>query len=300
MKQKLHFILHSSEFRGWILVLPALLIFITFYVGPAVLGLRMSFFKWDGMDPKMTFIGLDNYIRLFTTDRFWNDVAVNLIVLGVSLFVMIPCSLMIAVGLSRHMIGMRFFRNTVFLPQVLSIATIALIWTLMYDPYMGLINNVLKYLGLSQLQTPWLGTNSTVLICVIIAILWSSLGFHVVLFIASLAGIPSEFFDAARLETDNMLDVLRYVTIPLLRETIFISFVVIVGSSFGHATGLVFLLTEGGPGNRTELLGLYGYDIAFRGRQFGYSSAISLVILLIVFCLVIIPALRLAKERLEY
>lgn len=289
----------SHDLQGWLLTAPALLIFLVFYVGPALLGLRISLFKWDGISD-MQFVGLDNYIRLFTTPRFWNDVRVNLIVLIVSLVVLIPASLMIAVTLSRRGFGMTFFRNAIFLPQVLSIAAIALIWTLMYDPFLGLINYALKSIGLGNLSTPWLGNNNTVLLCVIVAILWASLGFHVVLFIAGLSGIPKEFYDAARLETNSFLQTLRFVTIPMLRETIFMSFVVIVGSSFGTSTGLVFLLTAGGPGNRTELLGLYGYNIAFRGRQFGYSSAISLIILVLVVLLVIVPAYRLAKERLEY
>jgi ABC-type sugar transport system permease subunit len=122
----------------------------------------------------------------------------------------------------------------------------------------------------------------------------------VVLFIAGLSSIPPEFYDAASLETSSRLDVLRYITIPLLRETIFIAFVVIVGSSFGHATGLVFLLTFGGPQNATEMLGLYSYSMAFRARDFGYASAISFVVLVLVLALVWIPARRIARERLEY
>ncbi|MFM8322988.1 MAG: carbohydrate ABC transporter permease [Chloroflexota bacterium] len=299
MKPRFSSVWKSKDLRGWLLVAPALLIFITFYVGPAFLGLRISLFKWDGI-ADMQFVGFENYIRLFSTARFWNDVRVNLIVLVVSLVTIIPGALMVAVSLSRRGLGMTFFRNAIFLPQVLSIAAIALIWTLMYDPFSGLINYSLKFIGLDELQTPWLGNNSTVLWSVILSILWASLGFHVVLFMAGLSGIPSEYYDAAKLETSSFFHTLRYITIPLLRETIFMSFVVIVGSSFGSSTGLVFLLTAGGPGNRTELLGLYGYSIAFRGRQFGYSSAISLVILILVIALVIGPAFRLAKERLEY
>jgi len=291
---------NSPTLRGWLLVMPALLIFLGFYVGPAVVGLRMSFFKWDGLAPEMEFIGWENYIRLFNTERFWNDVWINLIVLVSSLITILPFAIIIANGLSKRGFGMKFFRNAVFFPQMLSAATIALIWTLVYDPYLGLVNQILGSLGLEAWETPWLGTNSLVLFCVILAIIWSSLGFHVVLFMAGLAGIPAEYFDAARLETSNPLDILRYVTLPFLRETVFMFFVVIVGSSFGHSTGLVFLLTEGGPGNRTELLGLYGYDMAFRGHQFGYSSAISLVIMVIVVSLIIIPTLRLARDRMEF
>jgi ABC-type sugar transport system permease subunit len=291
---------NSSALRGWLLVLPALLIFIGFYVGPAIIGLRMSLYEWDGLSPVMKFVNLDNYIRLFSTQRFWNDVWINLIVLISSLIFIFPIAILLALVLSKRGFGMKFFRNAMFFPQMLSIATIALIWTLIYDPYLGLLNRILEQVGLSSYTNTWLGSNNLVLICVIVAIIWASIGFHVVLFIAGLSGIPEEYFDAIKLETNNQITILRYVTLPLLRETIFISFVVIVGSSFGHSTGLVFLLTNGGPNNRTELLGLYGYNMAFRGHQFGYSSAISLVILFIVMLLVIIPTIQLAKDKLEY
>jgi raffinose/stachyose/melibiose transport system permease protein len=290
---------HSHTLQGWLLTLPALCIFLLFYVGPAVLGLWISFFRWDGIAPKMEFYGLANYQRMLQDDRFWNTVQVNLVVLVVSLLVIIPVALLIAIALSRRGFAMKFFRNAIFLPQVLSVATIALVFTLLYDPYQGLINHLLKLAHLGGLQTAWLGEKSTALIAVLLAILWSSLGFHVVLFLAGLAGIPSEYYDAAHLETSSSFDMLRYITVPLLRESIFMSFVVIVGSSFGHATGLIFLLTSGGPLHRTELMELYSYTIAFRGQQYGYSSAISVIVLALVLALVIGPALRLARERLE-
>ncbi len=288
------------ELQGWLLSLPALTLFVVFYIGPALMGLWISLFKCDGISSQMTFVALENYARLFGDARFWNSLRVNFIILGLSLFLLLPISIFVAVLLSKRQVGMNFFRNAIFLPQILSVATIALVWTLLYEPYRGFINNIPQFFGFERWGIAWLGDRNLALMSVIFVIFWSSLGFHVVLFLAGLSRIPEEIFDAVRLETNNPLHTLRYITIPLLRETIFISFVVIVGSSFGHKVGIVFLMTFGGPFNSTEMMALYSYLIAFKGHQFGYSSAISLVILLLVFAIVIVPTIRLARERLEY
>ena len=123
---------------------------------------------------------------------------------------------------------------------------------------------------------------------------------NMILFMAGLGSIPPEYFDAARIETNSWWDTLRYVTLPLLREIMLIIFVLIFSGSFGNLIGFFLLLTKGGPEGHTEILGIYMYNTAFRGFQFGYASAISIILVVIVLAVVIYPALHIARERLEY
>jgi ABC-type sugar transport system permease subunit len=146
----------------------------------------------------------------------------------------------------------------------------------------------------------WLGENETALLSALVATTWYSFGFTMILFMAGLGSIPAEYYDAARIETSSQWQVLRYITLPLLREVLLIIFVLTFSGSFGGLIGFFLLLTGGGPAGRTDLVGIYMYQSAFRAYQFGYASAISVVLVLLVLLVVIVPVLRIARERLEY
>jgi ABC-type sugar transport system permease subunit len=146
----------------------------------------------------------------------------------------------------------------------------------------------------------WLGENNTALASALVATTWYSVGLTTILLLAGLGSIPPEYDDAARLETSSQVTRLRHVTLPMLREVMLIIFVLVISGSFGHLVGFFLLLTGGGPAGRTELLGIYMYESGMRGYQFGYASAISVVLVTIVLSVVIVPVLRIARERLEY
>jgi ABC-type sugar transport system permease subunit len=285
---------------GWLLCLPALLIFGTFFVGPAIVGFYVSLFSWNGTSPHMSFVGLANYAAVLGDDRFWNAVRVTFTALAFMLAVKLPLALLLAVGLSAPGPIKRFFRVSLFLPYVLSTTMVAAIWIFLLDPYRGLVNYLLSVAGLDSWQQGWLGQGSTALPSVIIGGAWWTFGLYVVLFTAALAGIPSEFYDAARLETNSRLQVLFKITIPLLREQIFVACVMTTGGVLGFLTGFFLLLTGGGPAGRTETLGILGYFTAFRGLQFGHASAISVIVLALMFALIVLPTIRIVRGRVEY
>jgi raffinose/stachyose/melibiose transport system permease protein len=134
----------------------------------------------------------------------------------------------------------------------------------------------------------------------LVASTWYYFGFNMILFMAGLASIPSEYYDAVKIETNRWFDAVRYVTLPMLREVLLIAFVLNISGSFGHLIGLFYLLTAGGPANRTELIGILMHNSAFVGSRYGYASAISVVMVAIVLAVVAWPALHVARERLEY
>jgi ABC-type sugar transport system permease subunit len=248
----------------------------------------------------MTFVGWANYAAILSEPRFWNACAVTFAIYVAMLVLKLPLALLLAVGLVKAGPGKRLYRTALFLPYVLSTTTVAIIWIFLLDPYQGLVNFVLREVGLAQWQQGWLGQSNTALPSVIAGAVWWTIGLYVVLFSAGLASIPQEYYEAARLETESRLSVLWHITIPLLREQIFTAAVLMVGSVLGFMTGFILLLTGGGPSGRTETLGLYSYWTAFRGLEFGRASAISFLALTIVFMIIIWPTVRIARQRLEF
>lgn len=166
--------------------------------------------------------------------------------------------------------------------------------------YQGLSNRGLVLVGLERFQMGWLGDSSAALLAVLITSTWFHYGFHMLIFMAGMSSIPHVYYDAARIQTRSWFHLTRYVTLPLLREQILISFVLIFSGAFGLLMGLLYITTTGGPNNATEIMGLYMQKRAFPGSQYGLASAVSLLMLFIVFGIVIWQAMRIARERLEY
>lgn len=292
--------MRSPNLVGWLLCIPALLVLGVFFIAPVIVGLRTSFYEWNGASVTMNFVGLGNYIEAFNTPRFWNAMLINWIAMFGSLVIQMPLALSLAIGLSRQTRLMKVYRGAIFSPQVLSIAAAGLLWSLIYNPYQGPLNQLLSALGLDFLALGWLGEPNTALISLIIASGWFYFGFHMMIFLAGLAAIPKEYFEAALLETNNWFATIRYITLPLLREQLLISFVLIFGGSFGSLMGFFYLMTSGGPSGSTELLGIYMTIQAFRANRYGFASAISMIILLIVGIVLTGPVIHIARERLEY
>ena len=289
-----------AALTGWLLCLPALAIFGVFFVGPALVGFYVSLFDWNGSSPNMTFVGFGNYAAILADDQFWNAVRITLMALAFMLLIKLPLALLMAVGLSAPGPVKRFYRTAVFLPYVLSTTMVAIIWVFLLDPYQGLINYLLRSFGLAAWQQGWLGQGSTALPSVVVAGAWWTFGLYVVLFTAGLASIPKDFYDAARLETNSRLQVLLRITIPLMREQIFVACIMTTGGVLGFLTGFFLLLTGGGPAGRTETLGIMSYHAAFRGLEFGNASAISVLVLIFMFVLIIGPTIRVVRHRVEY
>jgi raffinose/stachyose/melibiose transport system permease protein len=291
--------LRTRSAQGWLLSLPALILFGIFFIGPTIVGLLFSLTRWDGVTA-VEFIGLSNYIELGATPRFWNDLVTNtLLALGLIL-IELPFALFLAIGLSKQNRRNNFFRTAFFIPQALSVTVAALTWRFAYAPSVGLINRILEAVGLGNLTTVWLGETRTALAALTLSFMWWTFGFFTILFIAGLSAIPSMYYEALRLESNRWYHALRHVTLPMLRETILIAFALAISNAFGHALGYVDLVTGGGPAGATELLGLYATTTALYGRRLGFSNAITFTMLAIVFAAVIFPIIYVARERLEF
>ena len=265
------------------LAMPLALYFV-FFIYPNASALIWSLFKWDGMAPKMKFVGLKNFIDLLTKEAIFYTALKNTFVYTIIL--MIGSNLMgLIVALLIHKTSKvnNIFRTVFYLPGVLATVAIASMWTLgIYNPNFGVLNTVLKAIGLGALATPWLGNPNTALICVAIVHVWQNMGFSMILYIAGLQDIPEELYEAASIEGASKWQTTWHITLPLLRRVA--SIVMVLVLIFGmRSFDLIFIMTGGGSAfGTTEVLSTLLFREGFTFRKVGYANAISVVLLFVV------------------
>ncbi|NUR88953.1 MAG: sugar ABC transporter permease [Nonomuraea sp.] len=254
-------------------VAPALVLFGLLVLVPIVVAVYTSTLKWNGVGPS-TFAGLDNFTRLFQSEIFLGDLRHGGILILLSLAVQIPISLGLAVLLNGKIRGRAFYRLLYFAPYVLSEAVTGVLFSLVLSPQEGLANRLLQSVGLSGWT--WLSEPDTALLSVFLVITWKYFGFHMLIYLAGLQGIPKELQEAARIDGAGDWNVFRHVTLPLLGPTIRISvFLSVIGTI--QLFDLVFILTGGGPSHASETMAVSMYEYGFKRSQIGYSAAISVV-----------------------
>jgi ABC-type sugar transport system permease subunit len=276
---------------------PALAFYLVFYLYPVVSSLILGFYRWDGISISKQFIGFENYKQMSQDPNFWNSLVINIKATVFSLL-QLPLALLLAELLSKAGPLMRFFRSVLFIPQMLSTVAVALLWTMIYHPINGLANHLLGALGLPYFN--WLGDPNNALMSAIITTIWAGFGFHMILQLAGRSSIPTEIYDATSLETSNPFEVFFRITLPLLRETIMISLVMIISGSFSYLMGLFWALTQGGPEQGTQIVGIYIYIQAFKNLKVGYANAVSVVILFMLTAVLLIVIWFGSRERIEY
>jgi len=264
-------------------ILPALILYITFMVYPIFWTVFVSLFKWSGIQlGAMKFQGLSNYIKLFTTPMFYRVLKNTGILMLFSVFVRIPIGVVLSVVLYKAFRGYKFFRSIYFFPVVISSASIALMFSLIYSPSMGIINITLEKLGLGSLSRIWLADPKVVIYAAIAPITWQYIGLMMFLSLTGFQSISEEIFEAAEMDGAVGWKKLRYIMLPLNWDAIQVCIIIsVIGSlrSFDH----VYILTGGGPNHASEILGIYLYKQAFTVFHFGYASSIATFILVFGF-----------------
>ncbi|TFE37083.1 sugar ABC transporter permease [Streptomyces sp. ICN441] len=291
-----------------------LALYTLFVVWPFVQSIYYSFTDWTGLSPEFSMVGLDNYARLLDDDVFWKSLQHSLlfalllpvVTIGLALFF----AFMINVGgrprrgaAVSGVRGSSFYKVAYFFPQVLSIAIVALLFQFAYNPESGAINSGLRAIGLGDVQPLWLGDPDLALWCVMAVLVWSTVGFFVVLFSAGMASIPRDFYEAALLDGASRVTTFFRITLPLLRDTIQSGWVYMGILALGaESFAVVQIMTTGpgGPDYSTTVLVLYVYQSAFRDGAAAYATTIG-VALLIVTLAFAAAVMRLGRrERLEY
>ncbi len=280
--------------RYWFL-LPALTIYVVFMIYPMINSFIVSLYKWDGLSPDWRFIGLTNYIEFFRDPVSLLVFKNTLIWTIFSLLVPVSLGLVLAVALNRAMPGRIAFRSIFYSPAILPLVSVGIIWPWIYNPMFGAVNEFLTLIGLPSLTHGWLAEPQTALYSVIVTAIWQSAGFPMLLFLAGLQGIPKELYEAAEIDGAGRFQCFRHITIPLLREAFIIVVSLIVFNSL-KVFDLVYIMTWGGPGYTTQVLGTWMYFNTFLYHHAGYGSAIAWIMTFIAL-LITFPYIRIMSRK---
>lgn len=267
-------------------IAPNFIGFAVFTLIPVVFAIVLAFMKWDGVNA-MQFIGLENFTRLFSDknfiEAFWHTIVY--VVCNVPLTIV--CSLALAMLLNSKVFGRNFYRTVSFFPYVASLVAVAAVWNFLFNPSMGPVNQLLASLGVENLPK-WAAGKDTAMLTVILFSVWKNMGYYMVIFLAGLQGVNPELYEAASLDGANKWQQFRNVTVPQLAPTTFFVTIMVVIQSF-KVYNEVYMITQGGPGTSTLVLVYQIYNEAFVGTpEYGYASAISMVLFIMVLIVTLI------------
>jgi multiple sugar transport system permease protein len=264
---------------AYLFVLPYLALFVTFVLGPVLYGLWISLHNWDFLLPGKPFVGLQNYVDLFTEGSvtngpFWGAMRATAIFLVLSVPLLIVLPLGLAVALKPKFPGRSFFRAVIFAPFVLGVAVVGLLWRFLLDPNVGVIDYYLGVLGVDG--PPWTSQTPWVWAALVVPTLWWTAGYNTVIFLAGLQDISLELYEAAEMDGANAWQQFRAVTLPGLRPVlIFVVTITILASA--NVFGQPYLITQGQPGDETRSLIMLIGEEGLRAFKMGNAAAMSTV-----------------------
>ena len=280
MKKFLWKVLNSHSFAGLIFILPTLFGTVIFIVLPVIASFGLSFTSWDLLNP-IKFVGLENYKLIFTEPLFF-QILLNTIVfaLATSVFgVIIP--LVLAAILNSKLRGSEFFKTAYFLPFITPMIVIGIVWQWIFDPNIGILNRVL------HMHIQWLYDTHFALPALIMVTVWKLIGYNIVIFLSGFASIPDNLYEAAKIDGANPAQTFFNITIPMLSPTIFFVVIITSISSF-QVLDLIYLMTQGGPLDSTNVLVYSIYKNAFEYFNVGKASAMAYVLFVIILVLTLV------------
>ena len=284
-----------TAFSGWAFLAPALLLITVFFFLPVLAALLLSFTDFDiyalGDLDRLRFIGLDNYRQLLQSPLFWTALG------NTFYFVIVGGPLSVAVSLGAALLvnsrWVRFpglFRTAFFLPVVTTLVAVAVVWRYLYHPRYGLLNYTLSLLGVEPID--WLGDPDWAMPAIILMAVWKNFGFNMIIFIAGLQNIPTPLYEAARLDGASVWAQFRHITLPLLGPTfLFVALMTMIG--YCQVFAEPYVMTQGGPVNRTLSIVLLMYEEGFRWWNMGYASAAAFLL----FALILVGSLLQLQMR---
>jgi N-acetylglucosamine transport system permease protein len=289
-------------------LVPPLLLYGIFVLSPYLQAFQISTTDWLGYSPRADFVGAENFAALLRDGYVWNAIRNNAILLALVPVLTIGLGLFLATMLNlggrrgrAGVVGVRgtaVYRLVYFFPQVLSVVIIAIVWREVYHPNNGLLNAALRGVGLPG--ATWLGDPRTAFWSVLAVMVWSNVGFYVVLFGAAMQAIPRDIYEAVLLDGASRWVTLTRVTIPLLWDTVQVAWIYLAIAALDGFI-LVQLMTNGGPNFSSDVIGLRMYDTAFGSEtKFGYASAIGVVMFFLTLSVAVLALRAARRERIEY
>ncbi|MCC7206242.1 MAG: sugar ABC transporter permease [Anaerolineae bacterium] len=287
------------KLTAYLFILPTYVFFIALIAVPFFRAIGISMTQWAGYDTPQ-FIGLRNFENLLKDRIFWIALQQTFIFTIATTVLQTIIPLLVAVLINNKWPGSTVFRTALFIPVIISLVVSGLLWRMIFDANFGVLNNILKGIGLGGLANAWLAKPETAMGSIIAVSLWASLGFYMLIFYAGLQSIPIELYESASLDGANARQKLMHITVPMLWP---ITTVVIIINVIGgiKVFDIIYIMTTGGPNHATEVLGTYLYITAFGASgggapSMGYAAAIGVVILVLAMLGTIIQ-FRLTRSR---
>lgn len=291
--------MNLSKRSKWLIVIglaPALIIYVCFSIIPIFMSFYYSLMSWNGFSD-MQFVGLNNFTKLFGDRLFWNSIINNVYVIVASVVGQLSIALFLALLLNRKLKGAKIFRTIGFIPVILSSVVVALTWNLIYNSETGLLNELLRSIGLDSFALNWLGDQKIAMLSVSVTIIWQFIGLYFIIFLAGLQNIPGEILEAAKIDGASEWKQTWSITIPMLKETIFASLILAISGSL-KAFDQIYVMTNGGPAHATEVSAIYMYNKTFESLQFGYGSTIAVMIFIFGIVLITITNFLMGRKSL--
>ena len=269
----------GNKWYIFMLCAPAMLLLIAFVLYPILNIVVMSLQKTDGLTPAK-FIGLKNFVQLFTDDGFMRA---NLASLGLCLLAVL-CNAILAIAVSILLCTLgpktqKILRTAFIIPLVLSISVISQLWLTIYHADWGLLNTMLDKIGLGILQNEWLINPKTAMVCIAIVGMWWMFGMDLLMSYSGIKAIPESYFEAAQLDGAGFWQTVRHITLPLLKDVAKMCVTIsAIGGLFTFPQ--VYIMTGGGPGDLTTTVMMYMYKQAFSNQRYGLAAAVGLVVIL--------------------
>lgn len=279
IKRLIQGISNNQKAAGLVFILPAVLGIFIFIVIPVICSFGLSFVKWDLLNP-VKFVGLQNYREIFTEPLFFKILLNTVVFAGATSIFGVIIPLVLAAILNTKIRGSEFYKTVYFLPFITPMIVIGIVWEWIFDPNIGLMNKVL------HLHINWLYDPHWALPALIIVSVWKLIGYNMIIFLSSLSAISDSIFEAAKIDGANPVQTFRYVTIPLLSPSIFFVVIITAINSF-QIFDLIYLMTQGGPLDSTNVLVYAIYKNAFEYFNVGRASAIAYVLFVIILVLTI-------------
>jgi len=265
---------------GYLYVAPALVVFALFLLAPLAYAIQLSFFEWDGLGLG-TWVGLDNYVAVFTDPELRAPFVHALVLVVFFSLVPVTLGLLLASLMMRSKIrGAGFFRTVIFLPQVVALTVVAVVWRQIYAPN-GPLNDMLRAVGLDGLARGWLGDPDWVLVAIGVVGTWAGTGLCTVLFLAGLAKVHRELYEAARLDGAGVFREFRAVSLPAVRGELAVAITLTMVAAL-RTFDLVYVMTAGGPGNASRVPSYEVYDRAILEGEVGTGITVALVLTVVI------------------
>ena len=279
-------------------ILPTILLYCLFFIYPMASSFFYGFTDWSGLDDTH-FVGFANFVEAFGDEDFRNAIVNNIYFIVFSVFIQVPLIIFFAILIGGVRKFQGFYKTTVFMPSILSTSVIGILWGFIYQPEVGLLNNVLGQLGIEPIY--WLSDTKWAMICVLVTNAWQWMGFYIVLVLAAILAIPRELNEAAAIDGANGFQQAVRITVPLIRPIISVVVMLSIAGAM-RVVDIVLVMTGGGPVGATEVMASYMVTNAINYGEYGFGTAISIIIF--AFALILTALYQLSfgrsQERIEY